>query len=147
MNKDTLSRFLEAQNEAYYVALGEIRAGKKSSHWMWYIFPQLREPGRSETALFYGISGLDEAKAYLAHEVLGSRLKEISEALLRLPTNNPTAVMGTPDDLKLQSSMTLFAEAARAEGMKNEDSVFMNVLKKFYAGKKDENTLNILKNR
>ena len=133
-----LDRFIQAQGHSYETALSEIKNGFKRTHWMWYIFPQLKELGRSSTAKYYGIDGLEEAKLYLAHPVLGTRLKEISEALLKLETNDPYRVMGDIDGLKLCSSMTLFAEV---EGY---DSVFGKVIDKYYGGKRDVNTIHIL---
>ena len=134
-----VDRFLQAQAYSYSRALGEIRRGFKRTHWMWYIFPQLKALGRSPTAKQYGIEDLEEAKQYLAHPVLGARLREISEALLGLETNDPYRVMGQIDGLKLCSSMTLFAEV---EGY---DSVFGRVIDKYYGGNRDMNTVNILK--
>jgi len=133
-----LDRFIQAQGHSYETALSEIKNGFKRTHWMWYIFPQLKELGRSSTAKYYGIEDLEEAKMYLAHPVLGTRLKEISEALLKLETNDPYRVMGDIDGLKLCSSMTLFAEV---EGY---DSVFGKVIDKYYGGKRDVNTIHIL---
>ena len=133
-----IKRFLDAQRWSYDEALSEIRAGRKESHWIWYIFPQLRDLGYSETAKYYGISDMDEAKAYLAEPTLRSRLIEISEALLSLPGSDPRAVMGYPDDLKLRSSMTLFAAAGP------DISVFQQVLDKFYNGLPDQKTLELL---
>lgn len=133
-----LDRFIQAQERSYKVALAEIKNGFKRTHWMWYIFPQLKELGRSSTAKYYGIEDLEEAKMYLAHPVLGTRLKEISDALLKLETNDPYSVMGDIDGLKLCSSMTLFAEV---EGY---DSVFGKVIDKYYNGNNDMNTLRIL---
>ena len=130
-----LNRFLKAQELMYPWALREIKNGRKQTHWMWFIFPQLKALGQSNTALYYGIEALDEAKQYLAHPVLGTRLKEISEALLSLETNDPYKVMGDIDGLKLCSSMTLFAEV---EGY---DSVFGKVIDKYYGGKRDVNTI------
>ena len=106
-----LSRFHRAQPRDYDQALSEIRAGRKRSHWIWYIFPQIQGLGYSSTAQFYAIQDLSEAKAYLADPVLRERLLEISGALLGLESSDPSAVMGYPDDLKLRSSMTLFALA------------------------------------
>lgn len=134
MNND-LSRFVQAQQHSYACALAEIRRGRKTSHWIWYIFPQLKGLGRSSTSEFYGIRDLEEARAYLADPVLGPRLIEISEALLALDTDNPMAVMGQPDDLKLRSSMTLFAAAAPS------CDVFERVLDKYFHGRKDGLTL------
>ena len=133
-----LDRFVQAQAYSYETALSEIKNGCKRTHWMWFIFPQLRELGRSSTAKYYGIKDLEEAKLYLAHPVLGTRLKEISEALLQLETNSPIQVMGDIDGLKLRSSMTLFAE------IEGYDSVFGKVLDKYYNGNKDMRTIHIL---
>ena len=133
-----LDRFLKAQELMYPWALREIKNGRKQTHWMWFIFPQLKVLGQSSTALYYGIEDLDEAKQYLAHPVLGTRLKEISEALLSLETNDPYKVMGGFDALKLCSSMTLFAE------IEGYDSVFGKVIDKYYNGNKDMNTIRIL---
>ena len=136
-----LERFVKAQNvgDTYEQALKEIKAGRKRSHWIWFIFPQLKGLGFSYRSQYYGIEDLDEAKSYLAHDVLGARLVEISEALLQLSENDPLVVMGgSPDDMKLKSSMTLFALASGGA------SVFHHVLKKFFAGKMDDRTLRIL---
>ena len=133
-----LSRFLSAQQHSYATALSEIRQGRKRSHWMWYIFPQIDGLGSSSTARFYAIRDLDEAKAYLKDPVLGRRLIEISQALLELPETDPTAVFGWPDDLKLRSCMTLFSHADPTE------TVFARVLEKYYGGNEDERTIAIL---
>ncbi|MBQ3661424.1 MAG: DUF1810 domain-containing protein [Firmicutes bacterium] len=133
-----LSRFLEAQNNSYDTALREIRAGRKRSHWMWYIFPQIRGLGYSAMAQHYAIRDLGEAREYLRHPLLGPRLIEISEALLALDQSDPRRVMGSPDDLKLRSCMTLFQCAAP------DQPVFGKVLDKFYGGRPDERTLEIL---
>lgn len=135
-----VERFLQPQKEDYEQALSEIKAGRKYSHWIWYIFPQLKGLGRSYYATFYGISSMEEAKAYLAHPILRGRLVEISKALLELKTSNPTSVMGSPDDKKLRSSMTLFALVAP------EEKTFRQVLDKFYDGKMDQRTIELLKN-
>ena len=134
-----LERFVEAQSRDYETALREIRGGRKRSHWMWYIFPQLRGLGFSSTAQFYGLRDLQEARDYMAHPLLGPRLIEISEALLALETDNPGAVMGYPDDLKLCSCMTLFELAAP------EQPAFAGVLEKYYAGRRDQRTLALLR--
>ena len=134
----SLEKFVSAQKRDYATALQEIRNGRKRSHWIWYIFPQVQGLGMSSTAQFYGIKDLEEAKDYMEHPVLGPRLIEISEALLGLESSNPGAVMGFPDDLKLCSSMTLFELAAP------EENVFSKVLEKFYGGRRDELTLRIL---
>ena len=132
-----LSRFHRAQARDYDRALSEIRAGYKRSHWMWYIFPQIRGLGYSSTAQFYAIRDLDEARDYLADPLLRARLLEISGALLELPGGDPAAVMGWPDDLKLRSCMTLFSLAAP------ENPVFPAVLKKYFRGERDERTVAI----
>lgn len=132
-----LNRFLSAQERSYDAALREIKSGRKRTHWMWYIFPQIAGLGFSSTAQFYAIGSMQEAKDYYAHPVLGKRLVEISEALLTLDTDDAGAVMGYPDDLKLRSSMTLFLAASG-------DTVFQKVLDKFYSGRPDGKTLSIL---
>jgi len=134
-----LDRFLAAQAEMYDVALDEIRSGQKQSHWMWFIFPQLQELGFSDTSRYYGIPGIQEACRYLRHPVLGERLREISRQLLQLNENNITKIMGTPDDIKLNSSMTLFACIDESD-----DTVFKMVIDKFYQGQIDEGTARIL---
>ena len=133
-----LSRFLAAQERDYAQALAEIRTGRKRSHWIWYIFPQLRGLGYSYNAEYYGIADAEEARQYLAHPVLGARLREITEALLELPESDSVRVMGRPDDLKLCSSMTLF------EYVSVQDSVFGKVLDKYYGGRRDAATLRML---
>lgn len=133
-----LNRFLKAQEQSYETALSEIRSGQKQSHWIWYIFPQVKGLGFSYTSEFYGIDGLDEAKAYMGNGLLRKRLVETSEALLSLESSDAGYVMGYPDDLKLRSSMTLFAEASP------ETEVFQKVLDKFFGGKKDQKTLGLL---
>ena len=133
-----LERFLKAQEEYYDIALSEIKSGRKRSHWIWYIFPQVKGLGFSSTSEYYGINGLAEAKEYIQNDTLRNRLVEISDALLELDSSDASAVMGYPDDLKLRSSMTLFAEAAP------EMDVFHRVLDKYKKGKKDEMTLGIL---
>ena len=134
-----LSRFLKAQEHDYARALSEIRSGRKRSHWMWYIFPQIQGLGFSQTAQFYAIQDLAEAKDYLAHPVLGARLKEISSALLDLDGLSASEIFGYPDDLKLRSCMTLFCLADL-----NCD-IFEKVLNKYYDGKADDRTIRILK--
>ena len=129
---------MNAHQTDYQRALTEIKNGKKVSHWMWYIFPQLKGLGRSFTSEYYGIQDLDEAKAYLADPILGRHLFEICNALLSLDTNDATEVMGRPDDRKLKSSMTLFDAATESS------DVFRLVLEKYYNGKKDYRTLEML---
>lgn len=132
-----LSRFLKAQEQDYEQALREIRSGRKRSHWMWYIFPQIQGLGFSPTAQYYAIRDLQEARDYLAHPVLGTRLKEISSALLELDGLSASEIFGYPDDLKLRSSMTLFRMADLNE------PVFLEVLEKYYDGKPDARTVEL----
>ena len=132
-----LSRFLKAQEQDYEQALREIRSGRKRSHWMWYIFPQIQGLGFSPTAQYYAIRDLQEARDYLAHPVLGARLKEISSALLDLNGLSTSEIFGYPDDLKLRSSMTLFRMADLNE------PVFLEVLEKYYDGKPDARTVEL----
>ncbi|WP_434775613.1 DUF1810 domain-containing protein [Pseudomonas oryzihabitans] len=130
-----LQRFVDAQATTYATALAEIRAGRKRSHWMWFIFPQIQGLGRSETAQHYAIASRDEASAYLAHPVLGPRLREITTAALEHPGLSATALFGQPDDLKFHSSLTLFAAVAE------DPEPFREALKTFFAGQPDEATL------
>ena len=138
MDHIDLSRFIEAHQQSYQRALTEIRNGRKTSHWMWYIFPQLKDLGYSPTAKYYGIEGKSEAIAYLTDEVLRARLIEISTALLSLKSSNATEILGYPDDLKLKSCMTLFFSVAP------QIDIFEKVLEKFFAGEKDKKTLDLL---
>ena len=133
-----LDRFLDAQRGDYAAALAEVRRGRKTSHWMWYIFPQIAGLGQSSTARYYSIRDLEEAREYYAHPVLGQRLREISGALLGLRGSDPVAVFGGIDSMKLKSSMTLFAVAAP------DDPLFQQVLDKYYGGEQDVLTLRIL---
>jgi uncharacterized protein (DUF1810 family) len=133
-----LSRFLKAQETDYKRALSEIRSGHKRSHWIWYIFPQITGLGFSSTAQYYAIKDRQEAEEYLKNNLLRDRLVEISAALLKLESNDAGEVMGYPDDLKLRSSMTLFHEVAP------ETEVFQNVLDKFFEGKPDQRTIELL---
>ena len=137
---NSLERFVLAQRDSYPVALQEVKNGMKTSHWMWYIFPQISGLGHSSLSTYYAISDLDEARAYLSDIVLGNRLKEISNELLKLETNEPVLVFGKIDSLKLNSSMTLFDYVSDGE------DIFQKVIDKFYDGRKDELTLNICKN-
>ena len=133
-----LDRFLDAQRGDYAAALAEVRRGRKTSHWMWYIFPQIAGLGQSSTARYYSIRDLEEAREYYAHPVLGQRLREISGALLELRGSDPVAVFGGIESMKLKSSMTLFAVAAP------DDPLFQQVLDKYYGGEQDVLTLRIL---
>ncbi|MBR4472897.1 MAG: DUF1810 domain-containing protein [Oscillospiraceae bacterium] len=132
-----LSRFLKAQEGDYERALSEIRSGRKRSHWMWYIFPQIQGLGFSSTAQYYAIRDLQEAKDYLQHPVLGPRLKEISSALLELEGLSASEIFGYPDDLKLRSSMTLFRMADL------DCPIFLEVLEKYYNGEPDFRTVEL----
>ncbi|SDX62402.1 DUF1810 domain-containing protein [Hymenobacter psychrophilus] len=134
----TLQRFLDAQKSTYETALTEIQSGRKRSHWMWFIFPQLQGLGLSETARFYAIRDAREAAAYLAHPVLGLRLETISGALLALDSADATRIFGSPDDVKLRSSMTLFRAVPGAA------AVFGAVLERFYEGQPDAKTVALL---
>lgn len=138
MKTNQLQRFIAAQEKDYAIALSEIRNGRKSGHWMWYIFPQLKGLGSSPTSDFYGINGQEEAKEYLEHTVLGKRLIEISTALMDLKTNDAQQVMGSPDHLKLRSSMTLFASVP------GSDPIFKQVLEKYFSGEMDKITLELM---
>ena len=137
-NDKYLERFVEAQQAEYNIALNEIKNGKKETHWMWYIFPQVLGLGFTSVSMEYGIKDLDEAAAYLDHPVLGPRLIEISNVLLTLDTDNAREIFGGSDAVKLRSSMTLFSLVP------NADKVFELVLEKFFKGKKDEKTLQLL---
>jgi uncharacterized protein (DUF1810 family) len=132
-----LARFLDAQRGAYDTALAELRAGAKRSHWIWFVFPQLRGLGRSATAEHFGIVSLAEARAYLAHPVLGARLQECAEALVAHSGRSAREILGFPDDLKVRSSMTLFARAGGP-------AVCTQVLEEFYDGQEDPATLQLL---
>jgi uncharacterized protein (DUF1810 family) len=137
-NEINLQRFMAAQQSDYSIALSEIENGKKRSHWMWYIFPQIFGLGFSETSKFYSIKSIKEAEEFLRHPLLGKRLIEISNALLQLTTNDAHEIFGSPDDVKLQSSMTLFSI------LPETDPVFYKVLEKFFKGKKDKKTIDII---
>jgi len=137
---DDLQRFLRAQDaDATYVrALAELRSGRKRSHWMWFVLPQLAGLGRSPTAVAYGIGSLSQARAYADHPVLGNRLRECASALLDLDTDDAEAVLGPVDALKLRSSMTLFARAVPT------DHTFDSVLRKYFGGVPDAATERLL---
>ena len=136
-NQECIHRFLKAQEDAYPRALEEIRSGGKRSHWMWYIFPQLKALGHSSMAQYYGILDLEEAKEYWSHPVLSARLVEISQALLE-QSGTAWEIMGSPDDLKLLSSMTLFYQVSG-------HPVFKQVIDRFYDGEFDSYTVQLLK--
>lgn len=134
-----LDRFVSAQEHCYERALEEVKSGRKESHWMWFIFPQILGLGMIDTAIFYSINDIGEAKLYLEHEVLGPRLVEITKELLELDTDDPVDVFGDIDALKLNSCMTLF------DYVSDDENVFSNVIEKFYNGQKDEKTLQLIK--
>lgn len=133
-----LARFLTAHEQEYGTALAEIRAGKKRSHWMWFIFPQIKGLGMSPTSQFYAIEDLNEAEAFIKHPVLGKTLVEISNALLQQSKRNATSVFGSPDDTKLRSCMTLFSKVA------DTNPVFQIVLEDFFNGQPDRRTLELI---
>ncbi len=137
MADQDLERFVAAQDSAgtYDAALDELRRGRKRSHWMWFVFPQIAGLGRSATAQHYAVADLSEARAYLAHPVLGARLRECARVLTELPTRDPVEVFGPVDAQKLGSSMTLFSRAAP------EDPVFSEVLEQYFDGAADDGTL------
>lgn len=138
MQNNRLQRFLDAQKNVYPIALAEICAGRKRSHWMWYIFPQLRELAKSSTADYYGIEDLAEAKEYLSHPILGERLREISGELLKLPETSAEDIFGRTDTKKLRSCMTLFLLADETA------DVFRQVLDRYYNGEQDLRTIQLL---
>ena len=138
-NKHSLQRFIDAQQPVYATALSEIKSGKKKTHWMWFIFPQIEGLGSSEMAHYYAIKDMEEASSYLHHPLLGARLVEICNALFSLQDNNASVIFGYPDDMKLKSCLTLFAAVPGA------DPVFTRLLERFFGGKKDETTLAIIK--
>lgn len=136
-----LNRFLEAQQNTYPTALEEIKNGKKASHWMWFIFPQIVGLGFTDYNIFYAIKDMNEAISYLQHPILGHRLIEISNELLKIENKTAQEIMGKPDTKKLKSCMTLFSV------LPNTDSVFKSVLDKFYQGETDEKTIALLKSK
>lgn len=133
-----LQRFIDAQAPVMPRVEAELRAGRKSSHWMWFVFPQMRGLGRSAMAERYGISSLDEARAYLAHPVLGARLRDCCSLVLALQGTSAHDIFGSPDDSKFRSSLTLFGRAAP------EEPVFAGCLRKYYQGAEDAATLALL---
>ncbi len=134
-----LDRFVAAQAGVYAQALAELEAGEKRSHWMWFVFPQLAGLGRSPTAIFYAIGSADEARAYLAHPLLGARLRDCVAAILRHPDKRPEEIFGAIDAMKLKSSMTLF------EAVAGDPTPFAAVLDAFFAGARDAATLDLLR--
>ena len=134
----SLQRFEKAHQQNFHIALSEIKKGKKTSHWMWYIFPQIKGLGNSETSRYYAIENLDEARAFLEHPVLGNNIISITSELLNLQTNDATSVFGKPDDMKLHSSMTLFSLVP------GTNPIFQKVLDKYFDGKQDMKTITLL---
>ncbi len=135
-----LKRFTSAQESIYDCALAELRRGLKQSHWMWFIFPQIIGLGSSYNSRFYAITGIEEARQFLQHPILGKRLLECTEAVLAVDGRSASDIFGYPDDLKLKSSMTLFAYVASAR------SVFDRILEKYFSGERDKKTLQLLGN-
>jgi uncharacterized protein (DUF1810 family) len=133
-----LQRFLNAQDPAYARVIAELSAGRKTSHWMWYVFPQIAGLGSSPMAQKFAIGSLEEARAYLAHDVLGPRLKECTQLVLAVQERSISEILGYPDDLKFRSSMTLFADVPGAP------SLFDEALQQYFDGKADERTLQLL---
>jgi uncharacterized protein (DUF1810 family) len=133
-----LRRYVDAQDAVYETVLAELRNGAKRSHWIWFVFPQLRGLGRSPTAARFGIASLEEASAYLAHPVLGRRLRECTRLVAAIDGRSVDEIFGWPDNLKVRSSMTLFARAT------DDDADFRTVLDKFYGGEEDPATVELL---
>jgi uncharacterized protein (DUF1810 family) len=133
-----LSRFIEAQDADYAQALAEIRAGRKRSHWMWYVFPQFRGLGSSPTSLHYAIKSREEAEAYLSHPILGRRLVECAEAVLQIRDRSALELFSSPDDMKLRSSATLFASVSP------EGSVFHRLIDQYFDGRRDDRTIELI---
>jgi len=136
-NKYDMSRFLTAQENIYGQVIFELENGQKRSHWMWFVFPQIKGLGSSSTAMKYGLEGLEEAKAYYDHPVLGGRLLECTRLLLKIENPNVDYIFGYPDNLKLKSSLTLFKEAS-------SDPIFEKALTQYFEGNSDEHTLRLL---
>jgi uncharacterized protein (DUF1810 family) len=135
-----LERFVRAQDPVYDRVRAELAAGAKASHWMWFVFPQLRGLGRSATADHFAIAGRAEAEAYLRHPVLGERLRECTRLVLAVRGRNATGIFGTPDDMKFHSSMTLFAEVS-------DEPLFVEALARYFGGRRDARTLQMLQER
>lgn len=133
-----LARFVLAQNNSFELALSEIQNGHKLSHWMWYIFPQLRGLGSSTMSHHYGITGINEASAYLAHDILGPRLLQIYQDTLAIEGKSAPEIFGRPDDMKLRSSATLFAQIS------HPNSVFHQTIDQYFSGTMDERTIQLL---
>lgn len=138
IDKYDLNRFITEHERTFDTAYKELAAGRKRSHWSWFIIPQIAGLGRTYMSQKYAIKSMDEAKAFLDHPYLGGNIRKIAEVLLTLESNDATDIMGFPDDMKLRSSMTLFLEAAP------DEVVFQKVLDKFFNGEKDQKTLDLL---
>jgi uncharacterized protein (DUF1810 family) len=138
MAGSSLDRFVDAQEGIYDTALAEIRSGRKRSHWMWFIFPQLAGLGRSSTAVYYAIRDIEEAREYLSHPILGPRLIECAEAALSVEGRSALEIFGSTDELKLRSSATLFSRVSAP------DSVFHRILDQYYSSEPDLRTLELL---
>ncbi len=134
-----LQRFVDAQSDVYADVVRELRDGRKRTHWMWFIFPQIAGLGHSEMAQRYAISSRAEAKAYVEHPILGARLRECTQLLLDLSESNITQILGQPDDMKFRSCMTLFSTTTA------ENTLFGRALNKYFRGKRDDRTLELLK--
>lgn len=139
MDDFNLCRFVTAQDPVFNDVISELSAGRKSSHWMWFVFPQLKGLGMSHYSKFYGISGIEEALAYFNHELLGSRLRQVVSILLMSNATNPEVIFGRTDAMKLRSSLTLFASVDTSE-----EQTFKKCLDKFFFGMQDERTLSML---
>ena len=139
-NENDLQRFVDAQESRIFDAMVELRGGRKRSHWMWFVFPQLRGLGQSQMAWHFGMQSVEEAVAYLAHPVLGQRLRECVELVLAVRGRTAREIFGQPDDLKFLSSLTLFAEAERGKG----SGVFDRALRQYFSGQPDAATLELL---
>jgi uncharacterized protein (DUF1810 family) len=141
MTDDDFVRFVDAQARMYRQVVEELKAGRKRTHWMWFIFPQLEGLGLSPTAQYYAIRSIDQARRYLAHPVLGSRLRQAVQLMLTHKGKSVREILGTPDDLKFRSSLTLFREAASETA---DESLFTKALDQFYGGESDHRTLELL---
>ncbi len=142
---ETLDRFLQAQSQTYDHVTAELTAGRKRTHWIWFIFPQIAGLGFSPTARLYAIQSLAEATAYLAHPILGPRLRHCTALVLAIENRDLTQILGYPDDLKFRSCMTLFAQAAIQTPSENpEDEIFLEALTHFFDGVPDAATLSLL---
>ena len=137
VSSNNLLRFIEAQEHTYSDALSEIKNGRKRTHWMWFIFPQIKGLGKTQMAVKYSINDINEAIFYINHPILGNRLKEITGELLKIKDKSALDIFGSPDDKKLKSCMTLFSIAS-------QDSIFRQVLSQFFNSEKDGKTLDII---